>query len=439
MNLALAWIAARKDWRRLLRDPWKLTMWIGIPALIGGMMSMVMGGQSGNVKPRAVLYLEDQDDTMLSGLLVGAFSNEQVGDMVDVIRIPHEEAVERLNDNDGSAALLIPAGFQDKVMDDEPVTLTFVTNPAQRILPGILEEVLSMLQQGVFYVHRVFGEELKLLRNTIDGTSDFTAADPEVANIAVQINAAMRSLEEYLNPMLLKLEFPADEPEPVEGEQPVDESGAASTSKPQATKQKLPVSFYMLPSILLMALFFIAQGLSEDLWEEREAGTLRRFLNSPHSVGTFLTSKMLGAAGVYLGLGALLIGLGVAYFDFIPWTVLPLATLWWTAGGVGVFLMMGLLQMMAGSRRGGSLITNLLMFPLLMLGGSFFPFEAMPEWMVVVGGYTPNGWILQELKPILTSESDLAHLGVSFAGLMGGVAVMFWLLQARVRRIALGS
>lgn len=428
MSMAISWIAARKDWRRLLRDPWKLTMWIGIPAMIGGLMSMVMGGQSGDVKPRAVLYLEDQDDSMLSGLLVGAFSNEQVGEMVDVIRIPHEEAVERLNDNDGSAALLIPEGFEDKVMADEPVTLTFVTNPAQRILPGILEEVLSMLQQGVFYIHRVFGEELELLRNSIEGTNDFTVTDPEVANIAVQINSAMRSLEEYLNPVLIKLEFPAEAvAEEVDGE------------VVEKKKTKLPVSFYMLPSILLMALFFIAQGLSEDLWEEREAGTMKRFLNAPHSVGAFLMSKMVGAAGVYLALGIILFSLGIAYFDFMSWSVLPLATLWWTAGGVGVFLLMGILQMIAGSRRGGSLITNLLMFPLLMIGGSFFPFEAMPEWMVVVGGYTPNGWILQELKPILLSEVELGHLGISLAGLLVGCVVLYLALQARVRRIALGS
>ncbi len=435
MSMAVSWVAAHKDWRRLLRDPWKLTMWIGIPALIGGLMTMVMGGGGGDVKPRAVLYLEDQDDTMLSGLLVGAFSNEQVGDMVDVIRIPHEEAVERLNDNDGSAALLIPEGFQDKVMDDEPVVLTFVTNPAQRILPGILEEVLTMLQQGVFYIHRIFGEELELLRNTVDGTSDFTAADPEVANIAVKINSAMRSLEEYLNPVLIKLEFPADEPEVPAEETESDEAAAAT----QEEETKVPVAFYMLPSILLMALFFIAQGLSEDLWEEREAGTLKRFLNSPNSLTTFVTSKMLGAAGVYLALGAIFMAVGVLYFDFMPWSVLPLATLWWAAGGIAVFLMMCWIQMLAGSRRGGSLITNLLMFPLLMLGGSFFPFEAMPEWMVNAGGYTPNGWILQELKPILLQESNLGTLAVSFAGLIAGCALLYALLHRRMWRIALGS
>jgi len=189
-----------------------------------------------------------------------------------------------------------------------------------------------MLQQGVFYIHRVFGEELELLRSTVDGTNEFTLADPEVAKIAVQINAAMRSLEEYLNPVLLKLEFAEDAPEPVDGDEPANPSAAASTDEsPSASEPKIPVSFYMLPSILLMALFFIAQGLSEDLWEEREAGTLKRFLHSPHSVGTFLTSKMLGAAGVYLGLGVVLLGLGIVYFEFIPWTVLPLATLWWAA------------------------------------------------------------------------------------------------------------
>jgi ABC-type multidrug transport system permease subunit len=438
MSFSISMQAARKDWRRLWRDPWKLLLWIGIPIVIGTLMTTVMGG-SGNVQPRAVLYLEDQDDTMLSGFLVGAFSNEQVGDMIDVIRIPHEEALERLNDNDGSAALLIPAGFQDAVMDETPITLQFVTNPAQRILPGILAEVLAMLQQGVFYIHRVFGDEIKLLRGTIDDTSEFTLSDPAVANIAVQINSAMRSLEDYLNPVLIQLEFPKDEPEPLTDEEQKGDGAAVASSDSATMPEKIPVSFYMMPSILLMALFFVAQGLSEDFWQEREAGTMKRFFNSPNTVGTFLASKVLGAAGVYLALGIVLIAIGYSFHSFLAWSTLPLAVLWWTAGGVSVFMLMSLIQMFASSRRGGSLITNLLMFPLLMLGGSFFPFEAMPDWMAQVGQYTPNGWILHQLKPILLQQHELASLSISFVGLFAACALLYYILRQRITKVALGA
>ncbi|NQU49963.1 MAG: ABC transporter permease [Planctomycetes bacterium] len=438
MSFSISMLAAQKDWRRLWRDPWKLLLWIGIPIVIGTLMTTVMGG-SGNVQPRAVLYLEDQDDTMLSGFLVGAFSNEQIGDMIDVIRMPHEQALERLNDNDGSAALLIPAGFQDAVMEETPITLQFVTNPAQRILPGILAEVLAMLQQGVFYIHRVFGDEIKLLRATIDDTSEFTLSDPAIANIAVQINSAMRSLEDYLNPVLIQLEFPKDEPEPATEEGQEGDGTAIASSDSGATPPKIPVSFYMMPSILLMALFFVAQGLSEDFWQEREAGTMKRFFNSPNSVATFLASKVLAAAGVYFVLGIVLIAIGYSFHSFIAWSTLPLAVLWWTAGGVGVFMLMSLIQMFAGSRRGGSLITNLLMFPLLMVGGSFFPFEAMPDWMATVGQYTPNGWILQQLKPILLQQHELAALSISFVGLFVASAVLFFILRQRITKIALGA
>ena len=38
---------------------------------------------------------------------------------------------------------------------------------------------------------------------------------------------------------------------------------------------------------------FVAQGQSDDFWKEREAGTLRRFLVSPRTLGLFLAGKVL--------------------------------------------------------------------------------------------------------------------------------------------------
>jgi len=74
-----------------------------------------------------------------------------------------------------------------------------------------------------------------------------------------------------------------------------------------------------------------------------------------------------------------------------------------------------------------------LIFPLMMIGGSFFPFEAMPDWMAAVGRLTPNGWALEHLKRIIWQMADAASLGVAFVGLLVVAVVLFVACAVRLR------
>jgi ABC-type Na+ efflux pump permease subunit len=301
--------AARKDLRRLLQDPWKFLLWLGVPLLIGTLMTTLMGGSDGP-KPQALLYLDDQDDSFLSGALISAFSNEQVGGLVQVERLSRADGLARLNQNQGSAVLVIPEGFGQAVLQESPITLELLTNPAQRILPGILEELLALVRDAVFYLHRTIGEELQLM---LDGPEpgEFTLADPKVAMIAIKINQTVSRLGDYLDPLLIELESSVASQPPT----------SAAESEP-AQASDLPASFYMLPSVLMMALFFLAQGLSEDYWSEREAGTLRRAACSPQKLSALMAGKLLGVTAVFLVIGVVLFAAGYLYHDYLPWSTL---------------------------------------------------------------------------------------------------------------------
>jgi len=69
--MGFLWSAAAKDLRRLLRDGAALLVWIGIPLLIGGLLTLATGGRGG-AAPKAVLLVSDEDDTFLTGTLLGA-------------------------------------------------------------------------------------------------------------------------------------------------------------------------------------------------------------------------------------------------------------------------------------------------------------------------------------------------------------------------------
>ena len=91
------------------------------------------------------------------------------------------------------------------------------------------------------------------------------------------------------------------------------------------------------------------------------------------------------------------------------------------------------LQLVATSARGGQLLSTMVLFPLIMIGGSFFPFETMPAWMAEIGRWTPNGLALLEIKKILFGTIDPATLALASIGIGIPAAVIFLLSVKRLK------
>src|SRR4029078_1632732 len=133
--------AAAKDIRRRLRDPSALAMWMGLPIVIGLLMSLLSSGGGPAVKSR--LLVVDEDKSFLSGLVLSSGRQGQLGEMLEIETLNAVEGRKKIDAGEASALLTIPRGFQDGVLNDRPVALALVTNPAQRIMPGIIEEALK--------------------------------------------------------------------------------------------------------------------------------------------------------------------------------------------------------------------------------------------------------------------------------------------------------
>jgi ABC-type multidrug transport system permease subunit len=181
----------------------------------------------------------------------------------------------------------------------------------------------------------------------------------------------------------------------------------------------------------------MSQGLGNEFWEEERQNTLKRTLVSQRGVSAFLVGKLLSAM-ILVGLVscfALLAGYAYLSLDFATW---PLALLWTCLSGVVLVAGMTTLQLFAWSQRAANVIAMALIFPLMMLGGSFFPFEAMPAWMRAIGMRTPNGWLLARLKDILLGESSPAALLPAILLLLAAVVLLSlvnaWRLRARFAR-----
>ena len=408
------WQTVLKDWRRQRRNPAEFLIWLGIPLLIGGLIILASGGKSGP-SPQAHLLVVDEDNSFVSGFLVGAMSQEELGGLIRAEVVDQETGRRTMADGNASALLIIPDGFGDAVLKEESTTLQLLTNPSQIILPGIVEETISVMVDGSFYLQRLLGDELRILANGPPQQMS-TFADAFIANMGVKINHIIGRLVDYFDPLVIQLEKVVPE-----AEQQQEEEG------------DIPWSVAFVPGILLMSLLFMSQGLGNDLWQERDQHTLRRIVVSPQSVVAFLSGKVVAGTCLMCCVSIVGLTLGYAYFALNPIT-LPLAIAWTTCAGAMLMALMMLIQLLTTSQRAGNIMTLILIFPLIMLGGSFFPFEAMPNWMAAVGRFTPNGWALLQLSQIIRQDFELSRVAVGFLGL-GLVSMVLFVISAwRLRR-----
>jgi ABC-2 type transport system permease protein len=115
----------------------------------------------------------------------------------------------------------------------------------------------------------------------------------------------------------------------------------------------------------------------------------------------------------------------------------PAVALAWAAGcAVTFYLGLLVVELLLANERTALVVANMIVIPLAMLGGSFFPVEIMPETFARVARAVPNGWMLLQFKSIVTG-THAAPVVHSFAILLLA-AVVAYTIAARLmaRRLA---
>lgn len=403
--------SVKKDLARWWQDLTAILIWLGIPFLIGGLITSMFAGQSGGT-PTGVLLIADQDDTLISGFVAGAYAQDQLGELISVEQVSLEEGEKRINSGDASGFLTIPVGFQDAFLNETPVTLTLKTNPSQTILPGIIQDVTEILLDLGFYAHALLGDEIQKIRD-----SDMTGVpdDVFVAGIAVDIQNKMQAVAPKLFPPIIDVEIVA----------------------PPPTESQPDIALLFLPGIILMAILFSANGLAADYWLERDTGTLRRLVSTPGMLSSFVAGKAIAALTVIGSIAGITLIVGFAYHG-IGWSKFASSLIWVSFAGVGFFAWFAALQMLFANRRAASLVTFIMIFPLMMAGGSFFPLAALPEWIAAIGRLSPNGFVADKLTNELTAASawsiELSNWLIMFAMTLSGLAICSWRLKTGFAR-----
>ena len=346
--MRFVWISALKDLRRLRREPVTILTWLAIPTFVAVILTLVFGPRGSG--PHGRLLIADEDHALGATMLTDAFRQGALGKMFTLERVTQSEGRRRLDRGEASALIVIPSGFSMSFVTSQPVTVDLIRNPAQRILPDIVEESLAIM----------------LDRATAMGAGAGTGQP------AIQLQANLIQ---------------------------------------DKTEQPGGFAAILLPGALFMAVFFIAGALAADVWRERSSGALRRVATTPARFGAFLAGKLMASALIFSVTGAF--GLGVAHWLMqLRVASFPAAILWIALSGCGLYLLIMLVQSAASSERVASLLTNFVTLPLVMLGGGFVPFEWMPRSFARAGQWTPNGWCVMQLRAVLAGSFQLGAFAV---------------------------
>jgi len=401
MRFVLATV--RKELKRRFNDPGGLISAIMIPFVIGFLMASVMGDGGASIK--AQLLVTDLDDSFVSQGILSALGQDQIAEMILVEKVALNEGQRRINEGDGSGHLVIPKDFGKAWLDHEEVALELMVNPSQNISPRLIREMLESLLELGDFVHKVFGEELTIISQSLESNG---LVGISTAEFSSNITDKVSGIAGLIFPPVLEAEDVTPQPEGV----PVG------------------MAFLMFPGILVMAAFFAANGQSANFWTEKEKGTLGRWLASPNAFSAFWVAQWFTAMLLTAIVAAPIMLAGFLYFG-ISFEKYFTSLAWLMMTGPILFAVLSLIQVLAPSKKVGGMISTLVMFPLLMAGGSFFPTETMPKFIATIAQYTPNGRVIEPLKGYLIGEygalSVFSELWVILAATLMLVLLTGWL------------
>ena len=436
-----------KDARLLVRNRALLVALLAYPLLLAGVLGAAFQ-EPPSTLTLAVLDREDPQARLDVGgrTLTTADVLADAGAFAIVRKVPSEEAaLGMVRRGEADAALVIPAGFlADLSTLGRNATLRLVVDESDPIRAGVARNAVEGAVEA--FAQRVVQERIGDVQALLDLTAEGGTTTVFLQRVDILgIREAKARLEE------VKAKQPAGSAEAAKVQEVIDfltftetvlqssETYLTTTAIPLRVQgeglaaRPVDVSGVALPGALVLGVFWtgaLAAALLAS--RERETGVRRRLAAAPRAAtlgGASKTRVALAAALLpalaLLALGALLLRAPVAD-PALALVVLVLASL--AAAALGA-----LAAGVARGSNGAALLSVLLLLPMLLLGGLFYPVAYMPAPAQALARALPVTQATDALRGALLRGSPLAEMALplaalaAFALLASGVAA--WLAR----------
>ena len=214
----------------------------------------------------------------------------------------------------------------------------------------------------------------------------------------------------------------------------VSYAGPLSVSGKAITKKSLTPFDYTFAGLLGFSIAGIGIFGPVNVFPElKKQGILRRLHTTPLKVWQYFTATMIAQA--ITGLVSLLVMFIVAISVFhltITGNYLSIAL--FMAYSIIAILGIGLaIGGWAKNERQAAPLSNIIVFPMLFLSGTFFPRYLMPHWLQTISTYLPLTPVIDGARLLTTEGYSLAQIGPQI-GLLGIWIVIIYLIAFKVFR-----
>lgn len=193
----------------------------------------------------------------------------------------------------------------------------------------------------------------------------------------------------------------------------------------EVNAQNLKYIDFLLPGIIAMAVMQMAVfSVAFVFVDYKEKGILKRLLATPMKPGQFVTANVIVRLVVALAQAFILLLMGVLVFKThvvgAPWLIALVATL----GGV-MFLGLGFtISGIAKTVDAVPAIANLIVFPMMFLGGVFFPMDSMPDWLQNIVQYLPLTHFAEGLRDVMAQGASIGEIAPQLYWMLGWSVVL---------------
>jgi ABC-2 type transport system permease protein len=429
----------RKDLLRQVVDPKGLLIYLAAPLLLTLIMGLAFGGGIFGDRGLSAIPLAVSGGDLAPELKTRIADGLQESGFFTVTWTDSARADRLVQAGDVQAALLLPDRLVGRFFRGEDVALTLYKDPNSPVKAGLVELLLTsalrQYQAAEAAYRALWPEDDPAAFQHLEGPAeDLFSGDPR------RMLQAVRTHGDGLGDMVLdrvdcSLSFAdAMEEAPVRLVVRNRQDWEAEDTGPRRSSNLYDL---FLPAFAVFFMMWGASAIVRDLHRERENRTLARLLCGPLSVGTVATGKWATAAVFGSAQLLTLLLFGGVLFGVNLWHA-PLAIVLVAvaagAAAASVYLVLGLLVRTEKALDG--LVT---VFTLVsgMLGGNFFPVDAMSPALLFFGRATFNYWANRAYSDLITHGRGLADVVPELAALLAiaavglGVAIAIFGLRQR--------
>lgn len=394
-----------KDLLIRLKNPTGFITLTLLPILFALLLGMIFGSDSDEQPAiRVTLLTEDHDDTFASQFILGAFGRGELAGMFQATAVDSGTGRAMMDEGKASALLVVPKGFGDALLNEEPTHLELVKNPSESFAPKIAEETVLIMSELSDRFVRLNSDQLRKIKGFID--SDTDPSDAQMAILAVNTYHLIKRVQDVLFPPAIALKTSE-----VENEE--------DTAMPASV-----LYVYLLAGISVFTLLFMMEALARDFYTEQENQTVHRLLSGPVRPAAYVFSKLLFiyVAGFISFLLVWLIAGGLfgirLPIRLAPGFILLVLILLTSLTGI-----IAAIYAVSSSRSQAAAIAPACIIFFGLFGGAMIQVNQLPQFMRPVSLASPVYWGQDAIKQILLEQADIRAIWMHLA-VLGGIGLV---------------